>query len=48
MRNYDKVVAENLIEYGDSTRFTPGHPGRTREMVSEQTRRKLIQNCFKK
>lgn len=48
MRNYDKVVAENLIECGDSTRFTPGHPGRTREMVSEQTRRKLIQNCFKK
>lgn len=48
MRNYDKVVAENLIEYGGSTRFTPGHPGRTREMVSEQTRLKLIQNCFKK
>lgn len=48
MRNYDKVVAENLIECGDSTRFTPGHPGRTRDMVSEQTRLKLIQNCFKK
>ena len=48
MRNYDKVVAENLIEYGDSARFTPGHPGRTRDMVSEQTRRKLILNCFKK
>lgn len=48
MRNYNKVVAENLIECGDSTRFTPGHPGRTRDMVSEQTRLKLIQNCFKK
>lgn len=44
MRNYDKVVAQNLIECGDSTRFVAGGNGRTRDMMSEQTRIRLAQN----
>ena len=40
--NYDVVVVENLLEKGKSTRFTDGHKGRTKDLVSEQTRRRLV------
>lgn len=48
MRNYDIVIAQNLIEQGQTTRFVVGGQGRTRDMVSEQTRLRLIQNRIKK
>ena len=48
LRNYQKVVVENLIEKGKSTRFVLGGKGRTKDMVSEQTRRKLILNRIHK
>jgi len=39
--NYDKVVADNLIKKGSSTRYKKGSKGRTRDKVSEQTRLRL-------
>lgn len=43
--NYDKVVVNNLVanEKSHVTRFTKGHPGRTKDKVSEQCRKKLIE-----
>lgn len=40
--NYDVAVVENLLEKGKPTRFNKGHEGRTKDLVSEQTRRRLI------
>jgi hypothetical protein len=39
--NYDKCIASNLIEGGMKTRRKKGDPGRTKDQVSEQTRRRL-------
>jgi hypothetical protein len=36
-QNYEKVIAENLINKGSSTRFKMGCKGRTKEQLSEQT-----------
>lgn len=49
MRNklMKKCVTVNLIEKGQSTRFIPGSPGRTRDKVSAMTLAKLKQNRFK-
>ena len=35
--NYEKVIAENLINKGFSTRFKKCSKGRTREQLSEQS-----------
>lgn len=35
-KHYDVVVTNNLIKHGKKTRFTKGHPGRTRNQISEQ------------
>lgn len=43
---YDSVVMINLMENGSKTRFEKGSKGRTKDMVSEQTKRKLV-NSFK-
>lgn len=43
-QNYDLVVAKNLLKGGEKTRFKNGGKGRMKNMVSEQTRRKLIMN----
>ena len=40
--NYDLVVEENLLKGGEETRFEENHRGRTKDQVSEQTRRRLI------
>ena len=37
LRNYDKVVTENLIEGGIQTRYEKGSKGRTRDMLCEQS-----------
>jgi len=50
-KNYDKVVAQNLLKNGQKTRFKAGDKGRTKDKVSEQTRLGLaerIKNLFKK
>ena len=36
-QNYEKVIAENLVNKGSKTRFKTGCKGRTREQLSEQT-----------
>lgn len=41
LNNYDKCIQRNLITKGVETRFNDGHTGRTKEMVSEQTRNRL-------
>lgn len=41
-QHYDIVISENLIKDGKHTRFKQGSEGRTREKMSEQTRRALI------
>jgi len=41
-RNYKTVVVGNLLQAGEKNRFKPGCAGRTKEMVSEQTRERLI------
>ncbi len=38
MNNYDTVVTDNLLKKGAGNRFQDEHKGRTKEMVSEQTR----------
>ena len=48
MSNYDKVIAENLIQCGEETRFKKGAVGRTRDKVSQQTLNRLKQNTFLK
>lgn len=40
--NYDLVVAKNLLKNGQQSRFKAGGRGRTKEQVSEQTRRQLV------
>lgn len=40
-KHYAVVVEKNLITNGSATRYEAGHPGRTRDKVSEQTRRAL-------
>ena len=40
--NYDLVVEENLLKGGEETRFEENHRGRTKDQISEQTRRRLI------
>lgn len=42
LENYDVVVVQNLIKNGTYTRFAKGHVGRTKNMISEQTRQALI------
>ena len=44
--NYDLVVEENLLKKGEKTRFEEGCKGRTKDKVSEQTRRKLIKQLI--
>ena len=44
MRNYDKVVADNLIKGGAGTRYKVGGAGRPKSKLSEQTLRKLVYN----
>lgn len=39
--NYDKVIQNNLVMKGAKTRFSDGHSGRTRDMVSAQTKKML-------
>lgn len=39
--HYQVVVKQNLIEKGKHSRFKAGSKGRTSDMVSEQTRRRL-------
>ena len=46
-KHYDVVVKTNLIKHGSNTRFTEGHGGRTRDKVSEQTRRVLVNQITK-
>jgi hypothetical protein len=36
--NYDKAIKQNLLEGGSKSRYKKGTKGRTKEMVSEQTR----------
>jgi len=43
----EKCVTVNLIDKGQSTRFVPGSPGRTRDKVSAMTLSRLKQNRFK-
>lgn len=38
LRNYNKVIAKNLLDKGVKTRFKVGTKGRTKDMVFEQTR----------
>lgn len=38
------VIDKNLLEHGRKSRFKKGHRGRTKEYVSEQTRRMLRQH----
>tara|TARA_R110000787_G_scaffold11722_12_gene38531 strand:- start:11126 stop:11500 length:375 start_codon:yes stop_codon:yes gene_type:complete len=46
--NYDKVIGNNLVKNGEPTRFKNGSKGRTKDQVSEQTRRMLIAKGFQK
>lgn len=41
LKNYDKVVEENLIKNGEKTRFKEGHEGRTADKVSIQTKKRF-------
>lgn len=40
-QNYDKCITKNLIINGEKSRYKKGDEGRTKEMVSEQTRMRL-------
>lgn len=40
--NYDLVIGQNLIANGQKSRFKKGSKGRTREQLSEQTRKMLV------
>lgn len=42
MRNYERCVVQNLVKKGSKTRFAKGSAGRTKDVMSEQTRRKLV------
>ena len=39
--NYDRCIKRNLTEKGSKSRFKRGSPGRTKDQVSEQTRKRL-------
>jgi len=41
LANYDKCIINNLKVNGSFNRFSIGHPGRTKDMVQEETRIKL-------
>lgn len=41
--NYEKCIKRNLVEGGKKSRFNEGDPGRTKDMVSEQTRLRLVE-----
>ncbi len=43
--NFGKVVIQNLIEKGEETRYKDGDKGRTKDMVSEQTKKMLTKHC---
>jgi|TARA_B110000977_G_scaffold151730_1_gene192612 hypothetical protein len=43
-KNYNLVIAQNLLINGKQTRFKQGHKGRTIEQVSEMSRLRLINN----
>lgn len=43
LNNYNKCIEKNLIKNGLKTRFNEGHKGRTKDMVSEQTKKRLIE-----
>lgn len=47
LENYDKVIGQNLLNGGVKSRFTDGHMGRVKEMVSEQTRMMLKERLTK-
>lgn len=40
-QHYDVVISNNLIKNGKHTRYKHGHEGRTRDKMSEQTKRAL-------
>lgn len=41
LNNYDVVVLKNLLDKGNKTRFIAGNEGRTKSMVSAQTKQAL-------
>jgi hypothetical protein len=41
LKNYNKCISRNLISKGEVTRFKKGCQGRTRAMLSEQTKIRL-------
>jgi hypothetical protein len=41
LANYDNVIKKNLIEGGSKSRYKVGSKGRTKDMVSAQTRQML-------
>jgi hypothetical protein len=41
--NYDKVIKINLTQKGEKSRFSKGSIGRPKEVMSEQTRLKLVE-----
>lgn len=46
--NYDKVVTKNLLKGGEGSRFKAGGTGRTKDKISEQTRRQLVKRLIGK
>lgn len=40
--NYEQCIEGNLIHNGEKSRFVEGHPGRTGDIMSEQTRLRLV------
>lgn len=46
LENYDRVIKDNLIKKGKKSRFKPGSKGRTKDKVSEQTRRRLKERLY--
>lgn len=47
LEHYDKVVTENLVRKGQSTRFKQGSKGRTKDQISPMTHKKLSENWNK-
>lgn len=45
LRNYETVIEKNLLEKGKRTQFKKGSKGRTRDQVSEQTRKMLAERA---
>ena len=42
LANYSRVIAKNLLKAGKRTRYVKGGHGRTKDMVQEETRLKMI------